>query len=147
MSGAETASTEDVVRILVKRSLANNQYRNYGQQDPRTEEILLDIEVDGARYLLVRLPQSRSATPPLSPREQEIVRMVSQGFPNKVIAGVLNISSWTVSTHLRRIFAKLGVTSRAAMVAQILEVRTLREQLNARGAMRERSVEAERRAG
>jgi DNA-binding CsgD family transcriptional regulator len=58
----------------------------------------------------------------LSPREQEIVRMVAKGHPNKIIADVLNISSWTVCTHLRRIFAKLGVGSRAAMVAQLLQV-------------------------
>jgi len=38
---------------------------------------------------------------------------------------VLNIISWTVCTHLRRIFAKLGVGSRAAMVAQLLENGTL----------------------
>ena len=57
----------------------------------------------------------------LSPREREIVRMVAQGRQNKVIAAVLNISSWTVSTYIRRIFAKLGVGSRAAMVAKLLE--------------------------
>jgi DNA-binding CsgD family transcriptional regulator len=61
----------------------------------------------------------------LSPREHEIVRMVAKGHPNKVIADVLNISSWTVCTHLRRIFAKLGVGSRAAMVAQLLELGVL----------------------
>ncbi len=48
--------------------------------------------------------------------------MVAKGHPNKVIADVLNISSWTVCTHLRRIFAKLGVGSRAAMVARMLEI-------------------------
>jgi DNA-binding CsgD family transcriptional regulator len=48
--------------------------------------------------------------------------MVAKGHPNKVIADVLNISSWTVCTHLRRIFAKLGVGSRAAMVAQLLQI-------------------------
>ena len=42
------------------------------------------------------------------------------GYSNKEIAGVLEISSWTVSTRLRRIFAKLGVTTRAAMVAAAL---------------------------
>ena len=84
-------------------------------------EILLDIHVDGSRYLLVRVPGQVDAGVPLSPREQGIVRMVSGGSPNKVIADVLNISPWTVCTHLRRIFAKLGVTSRAAMVARALE--------------------------
>jgi len=45
--------------------------------------------------------------------------MVARGYPNKTIASVLDISAWTVSTHLRRIFAKLGVSSRAAMVAEL----------------------------
>ncbi len=58
----------------------------------------------------------------LSPREREIVHMVALGHQNKVIAAVLHISSWTVCTHLRRIFAKLGVTSRAAMVAKVADI-------------------------
>jgi DNA-binding CsgD family transcriptional regulator len=87
------------------------------------EEILIDTQVDGARYLLVRLPEPRPLLISLSPREQEIVRMVAKGYPNKTIAGVLNISTWTVCTHLRRTFAKLGVTSRAAMVARLMEER------------------------
>jgi DNA-binding CsgD family transcriptional regulator len=57
----------------------------------------------------------------LSPRELEIVRMVAQGHQNKTIAGILNISTWTVCAHVRRIFAKLGVSSRAAMVARLLQ--------------------------
>lgn len=87
-----------------------------------TEEVLVDTEVDGARYLLVRMRRLGNGRVQLSPREQEIVRMVAKGHPNKVIADVLSISSWTVCTHLRRIFAKLGVGSRAAMVAQLLEL-------------------------
>jgi DNA-binding CsgD family transcriptional regulator len=85
----------------------------------------VDTEVDGQRYLLIRMPLPDHGPIRLSPREQEIVRMVAKGHPNKVIADVLNISSWTVCTHLRRIFAKLGVGSRAAMVAQLLQMGTI----------------------
>jgi DNA-binding CsgD family transcriptional regulator len=93
------------------------------------QEVLLDEEIDGARYLLVRSqPKIPYAQVLLSPREQEIARMVAKGHPNKVIAAVLDISPWTVSTHLRRIFAKLGVGSRAAMVARLLEDDLMREQ-------------------
>jgi DNA-binding CsgD family transcriptional regulator len=92
-----------------------------------TEEVLVDTEVDGARYRLLRTRRVGCSRIQLSPREQEIVRMVAKGHPNKVIADVLNISSWTVCTHLRRIFAKLGVGSRAAMVAQLLELGVLAE--------------------
>ena len=74
------------------------------------------------RCILIRLPRNSSRMQVmLSPREHEIVRMVAQGYPNKTIAAVLDISSWTVGTHLRRIFAKLGVGSRAAMVARLLK--------------------------
>jgi DNA-binding CsgD family transcriptional regulator len=47
--------------------------------------------------------------------------MVAKGYPNKTIASILDISSWTVASHIRRIFAKFGVSSRAAMVACLLE--------------------------
>ena len=81
----------------------------------------MDVEIDGVRCLLVRSEKPTKAVVKLSPREQEIVRMIAKGYPNKAIAAVLEISSWTVCTHLRRVFAKLGVSSRAAMVARILE--------------------------
>jgi DNA-binding CsgD family transcriptional regulator len=91
------------------------------QQSPNQEEIIIDTIVDGARYLLIRMSVPAPALVSLTPREQEIVRMVAKGYPNKTIAGVLNISCWTVGTHLRRIFAKLGVASRAAMIARLME--------------------------
>ena len=49
-------------------------------------------------------------------RELQIARLVALGRLNKQIAHQLHISEWTVATHLRRIFAKLGVDTRAAMV-------------------------------
>jgi DNA-binding CsgD family transcriptional regulator len=57
--------------------------------------------------------------PGLSPRELQIARLVARGATNQAIARALDISTWTVSTHLRRIFAKLGVGTRAEMVAQL----------------------------
>jgi len=41
---------------------------------------------------------------------------VALGQPNKQIADKMYISEWMVSTYLRRIFAELGVHSRAVMV-------------------------------
>lgn len=52
----------------------------------------------------------------LTERELQIAVLVASGQGNKQIANQLCISEWTVSTHLRRIFIKLGVDSRAAMV-------------------------------
>jgi DNA-binding CsgD family transcriptional regulator len=98
------------------------------EDDNGDQQIMLDLEHAGRRYLLVRMPV-RSTRPglALSPREQEIARMIAKGYPNKAIAAVLDISSWTVCTHLRRMFAKFGVTSRAAMVARLVEEGILHE--------------------
>jgi DNA-binding CsgD family transcriptional regulator len=84
-----------------------------------SDRIVFNLDVDGSRYILIKTEPAEQAIPALSPREREIVRMVALGHQNKVIAGALHISSWTVSTHLRRIFTKLGVSSRAAMVAKV----------------------------
>ncbi len=67
----------------------------------------------------------------LTPRELQILGLVAAGRANKEIAQRLHISGWTVSTHLRRIFAKLAVDSRAAAVYQCAE---LVEQVRTRGS-------------
>jgi DNA-binding CsgD family transcriptional regulator len=124
-SDAPHAGVAEVVRTLVELIERVNEgavNSSDGNSSLPSEEVLVDTELDGYRYLLVRLSKPGRNRVQLSPREQEIVRMVAKGHPNKVIADVLNISSWTVCTHLRRIFAKLGVGSRAAMVAQLLEL-------------------------
>jgi DNA-binding CsgD family transcriptional regulator len=90
--------------------------------DPTTarEDVILDTDVEGVRCIFIRQPEADADHAiQLSPREREIVRMVAAGYPNKTIAAVLDISSWTVGTHLRHVFAKLGVSSRAAMVSRL----------------------------
>jgi DNA-binding CsgD family transcriptional regulator len=52
----------------------------------------------------------------LTGRELQIAALVAEGNATKNIAHKLCISEWTVVTHLRRIFAKLNVDNRAAMV-------------------------------
>ncbi len=51
----------------------------------------------------------------LTKRELQIAELVASGRINKQIASDLNISEWTVSTHLRRIYSKLGIRTRAAL--------------------------------
>lgn len=50
----------------------------------------------------------------LTSREQQVFEMIAQGKGAKDVAHQL--SEWTVGTHLRRIFAKLGVDNQAAVV-------------------------------
>jgi DNA-binding CsgD family transcriptional regulator len=84
------------------------------------DAVMLDLEADGIRCVVTAHAREAPTRTTLSPREREIVRMVCKGYPTKTIAAVLDISAWTVSTHLRRIFTKLGVRTRAAMVARAI---------------------------
>jgi DNA-binding CsgD family transcriptional regulator len=90
-------------------------------------------KINGKMYTILKLdtaPETRQhLTDILTERELEIATLVALGQPNKQIADKLYISEWTVSTHLRRNFAKLGVHSRAAMVyrcVSLLGVETTR---------------------
>lgn len=86
-----------------------------------TSEVIVETHIDGMRYYLVRCPsQPEDDRVHLTPREQSIAQLVAQGLPNKCIAKQLEISPWTVATHLRRLFAKLGVSTRSAMIAKLL---------------------------
>jgi DNA-binding CsgD family transcriptional regulator len=55
------------------------------------------------------------ATPRLTPTELQVARLVAQGLATRDVATRLFVSPRTVDFHLRNVFAKLGVTSRAAL--------------------------------
>ena len=55
----------------------------------------------------------------LSPREQQIARMVSRGLSTREMAAEAFISENTVKQHIKRIFSKLNVTSRAELVQHV----------------------------
>lgn len=57
----------------------------------------------------------------LSPRELEVLRLLAAGETNRAIAGVLVLSERTVDRHVSNIYAKLGVSSRAAATALAYE--------------------------
>jgi DNA-binding CsgD family transcriptional regulator len=90
------------------------------------DDVVLEVELDGAHYRLVREPVAPAKELlALSPREREIARLVAEGATNKAIAAVLDISLWTVGTHLRRMYAKLDVHSRGALVARFARLGAL----------------------
>jgi len=66
-----------------------------------------------AARLADRIPRSE-----LSPRELEILKLISRGGSNKEIANSLNISEGTVRVHASNIFAKLGCSDRAQAVTE-----------------------------
>lgn len=58
---------------------------------------------------------------PLTPREQEVLQLILSGKSNREIAGALFISESTVKTHVKNIFSKYDVGSRAELISTLLK--------------------------
>lgn len=58
---------------------------------------------------------------PLTVREQEVLQLILSGKSNREIAGALFISESTVKTHVRNIFSKYDVGSRAELISTLLK--------------------------
>ncbi|WP_199513862.1 helix-turn-helix transcriptional regulator [Nucisporomicrobium flavum] len=91
------------------------------------ERIEAGHEADRARAVLrrlgVRTVRARPATGPLdlSPREEEVARLVAEGLSNAEVSRRLFISPRTVTTHLQNIYVRLGVSSRTALTRYVLD--------------------------
>jgi ATP/maltotriose-dependent transcriptional regulator MalT len=88
------------------------------------------LELDAARELferlgaapdLARVSMRTETNYGLSGREVEVLRLVASGKSNREIASTLVISEHTVARHLQNIYAKLGLSSRAAATAFAFE--------------------------
>lgn len=85
---------------------------------------------EGGRWLpaqVARMAEERAKQPELSKREIEVLDLVAKGLTNKEIAGVLGFSEDGAKQHLRKIYAKLGVTTRTEAISEALRRGVLRE--------------------
>ena len=71
--------------------------------------------VDRAQRELQAAGGTIPGTEGLTPQEEAVARLAATGLTNKEIAAQLFLSPRTVSTHLARVFPKLGITSRGAL--------------------------------
>ena len=58
--------------------------------------------------------------PAMTARERETLTLIAEGLSAPQIGSVLHLSTATVKTHLRHIYEKLGVSERAAAVAEAM---------------------------
>ena len=79
----------------------------------------LESDPEAAQALVAARAEQHS-DPELTPREREVLALLADGLPNKLIARRLDISEKTVKAHLTNIFQRIGVTDRtqAALWAQ-----------------------------
>ncbi|ACZ87582.1 response regulator receiver protein [Streptosporangium roseum DSM 43021] len=116
----------------VSRALAAG-VAGYLLKDAPREELQAAVRTAaaGGRILAQRITsqlldgfgRKRRASP--SPRELEVLRLIARGAANKEVARALLISETTVKTHLKHVFAKLGVDNRAAAVVVAMEQRLI----------------------
>jgi DNA-binding CsgD family transcriptional regulator len=127
-AGENWKSLDAPYEVARTRVLVGEACRGLDDEDSATLELEaartafaeLGAAPDLARVdaLLSRAPAGRHG---LSDRELQVLRLVAAGMSNREIATELVISEHTVARHLQNIFAKLGVSSRAAATAFAFE--------------------------
>ncbi len=84
--------------------------------------ITLCPEAQRAIVSCLHLIGTRSSVTALSPREQQIMALLFERFPDKAIAESLNIAPGTVHVHLAKVFKKLGAHDRHEAVSKFLRL-------------------------
>ena len=100
------AAGEDLIRAT--RAVA----RGDGWLDPTVTARVLGAYRSTARVD----PAAQRNLAQLTPREQEVLRLIGTGATNAEIAAELIVSELTVKSHVGHIFTKLGVRDRAAAI-------------------------------
>jgi DNA-binding CsgD family transcriptional regulator len=111
------------------RVLVGLACRALGDEDAATLELeaarasfaQLGAAPDVAMVASLSEPRASTASGGLTPRELQVLRLVAAGRTNKAIAAELVLSERTVERHVSNIFAKLGVSTRAAATAHAYE--------------------------
>jgi DNA-binding NarL/FixJ family response regulator len=83
------------------------------------EELGATIWVERARTELARIGGRRGSGSELTATEERVADLVAQGLTNKAVAEELYVSDRTVEGHLSRIYAKLGIRSRAELARRL----------------------------
>jgi DNA-binding NarL/FixJ family response regulator len=127
---ASSQQLAELARLAEERGLAFGALR----RDATEEEILAAITAAGAGLIILDrrvaagllAPTERQPTraaaedegpgEPLTTRELEVLQLLAQGLPNKIIAARLRISEHTAKFHVSAILMKLGAASRTEAV-------------------------------
>ncbi|MCV7259122.1 helix-turn-helix transcriptional regulator [Mycobacterium shimoidei] len=99
----------------IRNALGENDF-----EAARTEGFALSTDEAIAYALRGRGERKRPSNgwASLTPTELDVVRLVSEGLPNKDIAARLFVSPRTVQTHLTHVYTKLGLTSRVQLAQE-----------------------------
>jgi DNA-binding NarL/FixJ family response regulator len=114
---------EAEARLLLARALMAEGDREAARdQIASATDVLTDLADTVGLQQAADLAQclDRRDPGPLTPREQEVLRLVSRGMSNDEIATALTLSTHTVHRHVANILAKLNEPTRASAVSHAL---------------------------
>jgi LuxR family maltose regulon positive regulatory protein len=130
----DTASALGALKRALALAAPEGYVRIFADEGPSLARLLYEnlsetVEPDYIRRLLAAFPDTdpeRTTSPknqteliePLSERELEVLQLIADGLKNQEIANRLYLSLHTVKIHARRIYAKLGVSSRTQAAAK-----------------------------
>ena len=127
-----TASDEDEILFLALESGADG-YLLKRTKPAELREALLDVMSGGApmtseiaRHVVASFRHKGGGIDPsisLTAREEETLVLLTKGYANKEIADQLGLSVETVRSHLKNIYTKMHVRSRAEAVARYMSKR------------------------
>jgi len=100
---SKEAESEEIVRAIIAASRG---------------ETILSTEVQTGLAEQIRARAESDARPRLSEREHEVLGLIAQGLSAPEIGERIHLSTATVKTHLQHLYEKLGVSERAAAVAE-----------------------------
>lgn len=110
-AGASGYVLKDVDPVSLARCIQEAHAGRFQLDDALTRKVIMRLGTT------LRRPR-RPPAEPLTDREAEILHMVVEGKGNKTIATKLDVSEGTVKSHLRNIYRKLRVKTRAEAAAQ-----------------------------
>ena len=117
----EAARTAALIGLGLRRPRRPTGAERSSSTTPGTAFARLGAAARRRRPLAGERPATASDDDRLSDREREVLVHLAAGETNREIAAALVISQHTVRRHVEHIFAKLGVTSRAAATAYAYE--------------------------
>jgi DNA-binding NarL/FixJ family response regulator len=114
-AGASGYVLKDVDPASLARSIQEAHAGHFQLDDALTRRVIVRL---GSTLKRSRRPLAE----PLTERETQILRMVVEGMSNKAIANRLGLGEGTIKSHLRNIYRKLQVRTRAEAAAQAVQL-------------------------